>query len=326
MAFQSAFSQNDKLNRCLVNDTDHIGMLTSPAADRSGTHVVLIQKALNAFANKAGVPSIRETGIYDQATADLVTTYKKVHQPPILNFKGQIDSIVGKKTVDALDKELPRLGVVPNKPDPAINPLEKQRVETLLAQHRLILPVLITNAMRVLGQCKIALSLAKSSPFQAGQALRQNSLGIDGLSRHFHISGNNLSEIDKVLNNYAKLLLNLNRLPIDQVATDYPTFLRDNPELALNKDGTPAKVPAFSDRQLNKMFYNPIYRIVSGEKEPFGGLAPIALQGIQIHEMCHFYLNMDDGDPSISTTARCLQLAQSYQRFVMQLVLKRPFP
>ncbi len=326
MAFQSAFSQNDKLNRCLVNDADHVGMLTSPATDRSGAHVILIQKALNAFATKAGVTSIRETGIYDQATADLVTTYKKVHQPPILNFKGQIDAIVGKKTVDALDKELPRLGVVPNKPDPAINPLEKQRVETLLAQHRLILPVLITNAMRVLGQCKIALFLAKSSPFQAGQALRQNSLGIDGLSRHFHISGNNLSEIDKVLNNYAKLLLNLNRLPIDQVATDYPTFLRDNPELALNKDGTPAKVPAFSDRQLNKMFYNPIYRIVSGEKEPFGGLAPIALQGIQIHEMCHFYLNMDDGDPSISTTARCLQLAQSYQRFVMQLVLKRPFP
>lgn len=325
MALQSVFSQNDKLNRCLVNDSDHIGMSTSPSADRSGAHVILIQKALNAFATKAGVTSIRETGTYDQATADLVATYKKLRQPPILNFKGQIDSIVGKKTVDALDKELPRLGAAPNKLDPATNPLEKQRVEALLAQHRLVLPRLIANAMTTLNQCKIALSLAKRSPFQAGQALRQNALGIDGLNRHFHISGNNVSEIDKILNIYSSLLTKLNRLPIDQVATDYPTFVRDAPELALNRDGTPAKVPAFSDTKRNKMFFNPIYRIVSGDKEPFGGLAPIALQGIQIHEMCHFYLGMDDGDPSVSTTAICLKLAQSYQRFVMQIALNRPF-
>jgi len=35
---------------------------------------------------------------------------------------------------------------------------------------------------------------------------------------------------------------------------------------------------------------------------------------------------MDDGDPASSSTARCLQLAQSFQLFVMQLALGRPFP
>jgi len=109
VALESDFLLNDKLKRCLVNDADHIGLLTLPVADRSGSHVVLIQKALNAFAKRMGFGLIRETGVYDQITADLVTTFKKLHKPPILNFKNQIDATVGKKTVDALDKELPPL-------------------------------------------------------------------------------------------------------------------------------------------------------------------------------------------------------------------------
>jgi hypothetical protein len=36
-------------------------------------------------------------------------------------------------------------------------------------------------------------------------------------------------------------------------------------------------------------------------------------------------LNMDDDDPRALSTARCLQLAQSFQGFVMQLALGRPF-
>jgi hypothetical protein len=43
---------------------------------------------------------------FDQETADLVTTFKELHKPPILNFLGQIDPIVGKKTITALDDEL----------------------------------------------------------------------------------------------------------------------------------------------------------------------------------------------------------------------------
>ncbi len=328
MALESEFSLNDKLNRCLVNDADHIGLQTLPASDRSGPHIKLIQKALNAFAKRSGFDPIPESGDYDQTTADMVTTYKELHKPePIKNYLNQIDAIVGKKTVDALDKELPKLGAAPVATDPATDPAEKQKVEILLAMHRSGVPVLIAKALQTLPNCKFALDLAKRSPFQAGQALRSNQLGIDGLNRHFHISGHNLEVIDTVIDSYQKLLAKVPRLGADQAATDYPTFVSDAPELAFNKDGTPSKTPAFSDSDRGKMFFNPIYRpFVPGTKEPFSGLADVALRAIQLHEMCHFYLGMLDGNPAGSTTAQCLNLAQSFQLFVMQLELGRPFP
>jgi hypothetical protein len=88
--------------------------------------------------------------------------------------------------------------------------------------------------------------------------LRENQLGIDGLNRHFHISGNNLEAIDTVVNSYEKLSERVPRLAADQAATDYSTFVRDHPENAFNKDGTPAKVPAITDTSHNRMFFNPI--------------------------------------------------------------------
>ena len=116
-------------------------------------------------------------------------------------------------------------------------------------------------------------------------------------------------------------------MPLDQAATDYPTFTREAPQLAFNADGTPAKVPAFSAPARFKMFFNPIYRPFDATvKEPFRGLTPIALQGVQLREMCHFYLNMVDGNPAMSSTAQCLNLAQSFQLFAMQIALGRPFP
>ena len=133
--------------------------------------------------------------------------------------------------------------------------------------------------------------------------------------------------IDTVIEHLPALLGKVSRLPLDQAATDYPTFTRDAPELAFNADGTRAKVPAFSDRARGKMFFNPIYRQFNpAVKEPFSGLAPIALQGVQLHEMGHFYLNMVDGNPANATTAQCLNFTQSFQLFAMQLALGRPFP
>jgi hypothetical protein len=96
-----------KLQACLVDDQAHIGLMTSPAS-RQGQHVVLIKRALNAFARRFGMDELDETNpVYDEETADLVTTFKELHRPPILNFAHQIDAIVGKKTIAALDDELP---------------------------------------------------------------------------------------------------------------------------------------------------------------------------------------------------------------------------
>jgi len=313
----------DRLNACLASDPAHI------TPGQKGDHVKVIQKALDTIRQRMpelGLPEIKDReGDYGPDTTAAVLKYKSKNG---IVRKGQpLDPIVGRMTLTRLDDDLIEKPVPPDQTDPATDPREKERVEALLALNRPSVPLLIAKALQALPKCKAALELAKRSPLQASHALRENQLGIDGLNRHFHISGNNLEVIDTVLNSYKQLLERVNRLPLDQAATDYPTFIHDNPELAFNKDGTPAKVPAFSDPQRNKMFFNPIYRpFVPGVKEPFGGLAPIALQGIQIHEMCHFYLKMDDGDPASSSTARCLQLAQSFQLFVMQLALGRPFP
>ena len=108
MAFQSEFADNEKLNKAAVNDADHVGEQFSP----KGPWVVLIKKALNAWAAKQRPPvaQVSVGDVFDRQTGDLVALYKTRQAPPILNFAGKIDRIVGKKTVVALDKELPAKG------------------------------------------------------------------------------------------------------------------------------------------------------------------------------------------------------------------------
>lgn len=105
MPFQSKFKRNDKLNACAVNDLDHISEVHSP----TGPHVRLIKEALNAWAakQKPSLNPLDVNEVFDRATGDRVELYKRRQKSPILNFEGKIDRIVGKKTVAALDKELP---------------------------------------------------------------------------------------------------------------------------------------------------------------------------------------------------------------------------
>jgi hypothetical protein len=68
----------------------------------------MIKLALNAFARRQGFPELDESNdLFDQETSDFVEVFKKLHRPPILNFANKIDAIVGKKTIAALDDELP---------------------------------------------------------------------------------------------------------------------------------------------------------------------------------------------------------------------------
>lgn len=105
MPLQSKFVDNEKLRNCEIRDIDHIGEIFAP----TGPHVALIQEALNTWAAKQTppVPQILVNGRFTKETGDIVALYKTKHSPPILNYKGQIDRIVGKKTVVALDRELP---------------------------------------------------------------------------------------------------------------------------------------------------------------------------------------------------------------------------
>jgi len=108
MPLQSEFADNDKLRNTELNDADHIGEQFAA----TGPWVSLIKRALNAWAAKQHppVPPIAVTDVFDRPTGDLVALYKTRQAPPILNFAGKIDRIVGKKTVVSLDKELPVKG------------------------------------------------------------------------------------------------------------------------------------------------------------------------------------------------------------------------
>jgi hypothetical protein len=309
------------LDACLASDPSHI------TPHQKGEQVQILQRALMTIAERSpeiGLKKITDKpGEYESDTIEAVLKYKEHFK--IVRTGQRLDPIVGRMTISQIDDDLAKKKPAPE-PDPATDPAEKGRVELLLVVHRPGVAVLIALALNALPKCKAALELARRDPFNAQQGLRENQLGIDGLTRHFHISGNNSDVIDTVVSSYRKLLEKVARLPLDQAATDYATFKSDAPELAFNGDGTPAKVPAFSDKARGKMFFNPIYRTFNpAVKEPFSGLAAVALQGVQLHEMGHFYLNMVDGDPAASDTAQCLNLAQSFQRFAMQLALGRPF-
>jgi hypothetical protein len=113
----SVFRHHKKLVDCQRFDNAHIGLTTNPPRNRRGIHVQLIKQALNAFARRFGMDELDESNdLFDQETADLVTTFKELHKPRILNFRGQIDAIVGKQTITALDDELPFQPPDPNDP------------------------------------------------------------------------------------------------------------------------------------------------------------------------------------------------------------------
>lgn len=95
MALQSQLFRGDpKIEAAAESDPAHV----LPGA--RGPHVVKIQQALIQLDGAALSPD----GIYGQGTAAAVAAFKQKRQ--ILNVQGQIDNIVGKKTVAALDSEM----------------------------------------------------------------------------------------------------------------------------------------------------------------------------------------------------------------------------
>ena len=94
MALQSQLFRGDsKLEAAAVSDPAHI----VPGAN--GAHVGKIQQALIQLEGA----TIALDSIYGPDTAAAVASFKKNQKPPLLNFAGKIDNIVGKKTMAALD-------------------------------------------------------------------------------------------------------------------------------------------------------------------------------------------------------------------------------
>ncbi len=110
MLISKHFKTNDKLQRCSVNDSDHI----MPGS--SGEAVKKIQEALTKLM-KVNFP-IDEVGGLKYGTVTINTVIKFKTDRNILNYKNRIDNIVGQKTIRALDKEMKAT----DKPSPLPSP------------------------------------------------------------------------------------------------------------------------------------------------------------------------------------------------------------
>lgn len=96
------FKGDPALEACATRDASHV----TPGS--TGPHVRKIQDALNRIDN-AGIGSDEYAAAkYGTATTLAVTAFKSKRR--ILNYAGQIDSIVGIKTIRALDQALLDLG------------------------------------------------------------------------------------------------------------------------------------------------------------------------------------------------------------------------
>jgi hypothetical protein len=90
------FSGVPELEQCAVDDNAHL------TVGSNGPHVALVQRALIDLGESVGPRGA--DGDYGAGTATAVSNYKT--KRAILNSSGEIDAIVGKKTIASLDAEI----------------------------------------------------------------------------------------------------------------------------------------------------------------------------------------------------------------------------
>ncbi len=101
MALHSRLFNGDAaLEACLVHDSAHV------LQGATGEHVKKIQTALTILESQAIDPAEMAQGKYGPSTAAAVSNYKKKRKIINFSYQNQVDNIVGKMTIAALDKEL----------------------------------------------------------------------------------------------------------------------------------------------------------------------------------------------------------------------------
>lgn len=104
MALQSKLFRSDqKLQSCLTQDSAHV----TPGA--VGDHVARIQRALNALGDVEIAAGEIAGKTYGPSTAAAVLAYKRKRNIINFSYETQADNIVGKMTIESLDKEMLRV-------------------------------------------------------------------------------------------------------------------------------------------------------------------------------------------------------------------------
>lgn len=100
--FQMPEAVRHRLERCLLNDSDHI------VPGSRGEHVQKIQIALNRLSKGPGRENfnLKETGFYGHDTTAAVLVYKQRRNIVNPAYQTKADSIVGKLTIRSLDNEM----------------------------------------------------------------------------------------------------------------------------------------------------------------------------------------------------------------------------
>jgi hypothetical protein len=307
MAFQSEFADNAKLNAAAVNDIDHIGEQFAS----KGPWVVLIKKALNAWAAKQTPPvaQIPVNDLFGRETGDLVALYKTRQTPQILNYAGKIDRIVGKKTVVALDKELPPKGAGPPAP---------LTMSALAQSDRMTSIQWAVAAINRLTETRSFVANPPPGPLPGFPPIVPPTVAITftALETHFHISTATIARlafIDQVLDIYRKSLAILN---------NSSAFFIDDTTSAEAAKGTPAHVPFGS----GKVNFTPAFKVRSGTT----GFGPNCRAAMVLHEPVHIAdhpaassgaNHINENSPNYATQPAMNQLhnAHSYASFAQQV-------
>ncbi|NVN93080.1 MAG: hypothetical protein HXX11_21135 [Desulfuromonadales bacterium] len=306
MEFQSEFENDAKLKACALNDNDHIGEQFAS----KGPWVELIKKALNAWAVKQNPPAgqILINDQFGKETGDLVALYKTRQVPPILNYAGKIDRIVGKKTVVALDKELPSRKVAPA-------PLS---MSALAQRDRLTSIQWALAAINRLTETRMFLATPPPGQLQGFPPLVPPNVGITlvALETHFHISTATITQIafiDQVLDIYRKNLAILN---------NSNAFFIDDTTSAEAAKGTPAHVPF----GLGRVNFTPAFTERSGT----AGFGPNCRAAMVLHEPVHIadhpaasfvvnHVNENDQNYARQPAMKQLHNPHSYASFAQQV-------
>jgi hypothetical protein len=319
MSLQSQLFRGDpKLEAAAVSDPAHI----LPGA--VGQHVAKIQQALLKLDGITIDPGELQSSRYGPSTANAVLAYKKKRNIINRSYQTQADNIVGKMTIAALDKELVGKQGPPTLPDPLANPAESVRIQALLVKERPGVRRMIETTLQSLDEVQTAFQVFHEDPARSNSLELKNLLTIDGLQRFFSVNRfNHQLFLPKIIQQFNSYLRSFPRLSNDQRSADFPTLVRDFPDELENGKLTGKTPPAFSDAP-RAMFFTPRYREFDpGMPDIFKGFFSETLQGIQLHEMGHFYFAFDDGDPKGKPPQVSLRLAASYDLLARQATFKR---
>jgi hypothetical protein len=266
----SLFKGDFKLEAALVSDPAHIFQ------GASGDHVGKIQEALTKTDGASIDSKELARKFYGLSTANAVLNFKKNPKRNILNFRGQFDNIVGKKTTAALDTEMFALESGPPGPTPP-TPSPLLTMSALAEKDK-------TTSLQWAGTAVVRLNEARDffkspppGPLPGSPPIMppRIALTFDALEVHFHIGTSTIplpDYIAKVIDIYQKDINLLN---------SSGTFFVDDTTSAEAAKGTPAHVPLGS----GKVNFTPAFK--ERDSAAKTGFGPKCRAAMVLHEPVH---------------------------------------